>query len=63
MRVSPIGWAFDTYNKVIAEAKESAIVTHSHQDGVVCAQAVAASIFLARLHAHRPVVYFTRRGQ
>ena len=49
MRVSPIGWAFDTYDKVIAEAKESAIVTHSHQDGIVCAQAVAASIFLARI--------------
>ena len=49
MRVSPIGWAFDTYDKVIAEARESAIVTHSHQDGIVCAQAVAASVFLARI--------------
>ena len=48
MRVSPIGWLFNTYDEVLLEAKKSASVTHNHDDGISCAQAVAASVFLAR---------------
>jgi ADP-ribosylglycohydrolase len=48
MRVSPVGWAFDTLEKVLAEAKRSADVTHNHPEGVKGAQAVAAAVFLAR---------------
>lgn len=48
MRVSPVGYAFDTLEEVLAEAKRSASVTHDHPEGIRGAQATAASIFLAR---------------
>jgi ADP-ribosylglycohydrolase len=48
MRVSPIGFAFDTMEEVLAEAKRSAEVTHNHPEGIKGAQAVAAAILLAR---------------
>ena len=48
MRVSPIGWAFDTLEETLAEAKRSAAVTHNHPEGIKGAQATAAAIFLAR---------------
>lgn len=49
MRVSPIGWAFNTLSEVLEEAKKSAEVTHSHPEGIKGAQAVASAIFLARI--------------
>lgn len=48
MRAGPIGWAFETLAATLAEAKKSAEVTHNHPEGIRGAQAVAASIFLAR---------------
>ncbi len=48
MRVSPIGWAFDTVDDVLREAERSAAVTHNHPEGIKGAQAVALSIFRAR---------------
>ncbi|RXE58596.1 ADP-ribosylglycohydrolase family protein [Acetivibrio mesophilus] len=48
MRVSPIGFAFDTLEDVMKEAKRSAIVTHNHREGIKGAQAVASAVFLAR---------------
>ena len=48
MRVSPVGWAFDTLEETLAEAKRSAECTHNHPEGIKGAQATAASIFLAR---------------
>jgi len=48
MRVSPVGFAFDTLDKVLEEAKKSAEVTHNHPEGIKGAQATAAAIFLAR---------------
>lgn len=48
MRVSPVGWAFDTMEKTLAEAKKSAMCTHSHPEGIKGAQAIAASVFMAR---------------
>lgn len=48
MRVSPVGLAFNTIDEVPGEAKRSAEVTHNHPEGIEGAQAVAASIFLAR---------------
>jgi ADP-ribosylglycohydrolase len=48
MRVSPVGWAFDTLEKTLAEAKCSAELTHSHPEGIKGAQSVAAAIFMAR---------------
>lgn len=48
MRVSPVGFAFNTLEEVLAEAKRSAEVTHNHPEGIKGAQSVAAAIFLAR---------------
>ncbi|MGD2074824.1 MAG: ADP-ribosylglycohydrolase family protein [Gammaproteobacteria bacterium] len=48
MRVSPIGFAFETEERVIAEAKRSAECTHNHPEGIKGAQAVALAILLAR---------------
>lgn len=47
MRVSPVGWAFDTVEKVLAEAEKSAAVTHNHPEGIKGAQATALAVFLA----------------
>ena len=48
MRVSPVGWAFDTLEKTLESAKESAKITHNHPEGIKGAQATAACIFMAR---------------
>lgn len=48
MRVSPVGFAFNTLDEVLDEAKRCAEVTHNHPEGIKGAQAVAAAIFLAR---------------
>lgn len=49
MRVSPVGWAFKTLEETLAVAKQSAEVTHNHLEGIKGAQAVAASVYLARI--------------
>jgi len=48
MRVSPVGFAFDTVEAVLAEAEKSAAVTHNHPEGIKGAQATALAILLAR---------------
>jgi len=48
MRVSPVGYAYNTLEEVLARAEESAAVTHNHPEGIKGAQATAAAIFLAR---------------
>ena len=48
MRVSPVGWWFDSLEATLDEAARSAAVTHNHPEGIKGAQAVAAAIFLAR---------------
>ncbi|MCF0247698.1 MAG: ADP-ribosylglycohydrolase family protein, partial [Synergistes sp.] len=48
MRVSPVGWAFETLEEVLDEAKKSAEPSHGHPEGVKGACSVAAAIFLAR---------------
>jgi ADP-ribosylglycohydrolase len=48
MRVSPVGFAFDSVDPVLAKAKETAEVTHNHPEGIKGAQATAAAVFLAR---------------
>ncbi len=48
MRVSPVGFAFDSLELVLDKARETAEVTHNHKEGIKGAQATAAAIFLAR---------------
>jgi ADP-ribosylglycohydrolase len=47
MRVSPIGFAFNSREKVMEEAKKSAEVSHNHPEGIKGAQATALAVFLA----------------
>jgi ADP-ribosylglycohydrolase len=53
MRVSPVGFAFETFEAVLAEAKKTAEVTHNHPEGIKGAQATALAVFLARTGASR----------
>ncbi len=48
MRVSPIGFAYDSLDEVLEMARKSAEVTHNHEEGIRGAQATAAAVFLAR---------------
>ena len=48
MRVSPVGWFYDTLDKTIEVAGWSAEVTHNHPEGIKGAKATAAAIFMAR---------------
>jgi len=48
MRVSPVGFAFKYRKDVLLHAKNSAMVTHNHPEGIKGAQAAALAIFLAR---------------
>ncbi len=56
MRVSPVGFAFNTLEKVLAEAKKSAEVTHNHPEGIKGAQVTASAIFLARNGSSKPEI-------
>lgn len=49
MRVSPVAYAGNTIEEVEKLAKWSAEVTHNSTDGVNGAQAIAASVYLARI--------------
>lgn len=48
MRVSPIGWYYDSLDAVLEEAMHSAEATHNHPEGVRGAQAVASAVYIAR---------------
>lgn len=48
MRVSAVGFAFETLTKTLRYAQISAEVTHNHPEGIKGAQATAAAVFLAR---------------
>lgn len=48
MRVSPIGWYFNTEQEVLEEAKKSSEITHSSEDGIISAQVIAIAIFMLR---------------
>jgi ADP-ribosylglycohydrolase len=59
MRVSPVGWAFDSLEETLDWARRSAEVTHNHPEGIKGAQATAAAIFLARTGASKAVIHNT----
>lgn len=51
MRVSPIGWMFDSLERTREVAKWSALVTHNHPEGIKGAEATASIIWMARNNA------------
>jgi ADP-ribosylglycohydrolase len=56
MRVSPVGFAYDTEADVLHHAERSAAVTHNHPEGIKGAQATALAIFLARQGADKETI-------
>jgi len=48
MRVSPVGYAYDSLDEVLLQARRTAEVTHDHSEGIRGAQATAAAVFHAR---------------
>ena len=48
MRVSPVGWLYNTIDRTREVARWTAEVTHNHPEGVKGAESTAAAIFLAR---------------
>ncbi len=48
MRVSAVGFAYDSMETVLDEAQRSAAITHDHPEGIKGAQATALATFLAR---------------
>jgi len=49
MRVSPVGFAYNSVAEVLNFAKRSAEVTHNHPEGIKGAQATALAIFMSRM--------------
>lgn len=56
MRVSAVGFAYDSMDEVMAMAEETASVTHNDPEGVRGAQATAVSILLAREGNSKPEI-------
>lgn len=56
MRVSAVGWLFDSLEKTLEVAEETAAVTHNHPEGIKGAQATAAAIYLARTGKSKPEI-------
>ena len=48
MRISPVGFCFETLEEVKENAKRATIPSHNHEDALKSAEAVAVSIFLLR---------------
>ena len=48
MRVVPIGYAYESLEQVLIQAKASCFYTHHNSEAVKAAQAVASAVFLAR---------------
>ena len=63
MRVSYIGWHFDTLEAVEGQAARSSTCTHDHPEGIRAAQATAGAVFLARTGASKRDLarYFRKR--
>ncbi len=51
MRVSSVGWLYDTIEKTREVARWTAEVTHNHPEGIKGAEATAVAIFMARTGA------------
>lgn len=56
MRVSPVGFAFETVDDVLREAARTAEFTHNHPEGIKGAQATALAVFLARTARDKDIV-------
>ena len=58
MRVSPVGWLFDSEEEVRHQAELSAAVTHNHPEGIRGAVAIAVAIFRMRTATEKSSAIF-----
>ena len=56
MRISPVGWAFDSLEQVLQKAAKYSALTHDHPEGIKGAQAVAAAVFFGRSGFAKPQI-------
>jgi len=49
MRISPVGLYFDYINDVKNETYKATVTSHNHEESILCATAVAVSIYLAKI--------------
>jgi ADP-ribosylglycohydrolase len=56
MRVSAVGFAYESAGEVLEQAKRSAEVSHNHPEGIKGAQATALAIFMARQGADKEAI-------
>ena len=56
MRVSPIGFAFDSVESVLQEAARTAEISHNHPEGIRGAKATALAVFLAKTTRDKAVI-------
>lgn len=59
MRVSSVGWAYNSLEEVDRFAKATAEVSHNHPEGIKGAKAIAAAVFLARTGASKEEIRAT----
>ncbi len=57
MRVSSVGWLYDTLEETRKAARLTAEVTHNHPEGIKGAEATASAIFLARTGAGKEEIH------
>ena len=48
MRVSAVGWAYNSLEKTLKAAEKTALPSHGHPEAIKGAQAIASAIYLAR---------------
>lgn len=63
MRASPVGFAFESIEEVLAWSKRSAEVTHNHPEGIRGAQVTAVAIYLARRSQDKESIRATLESQ
>ena len=56
MRVSPVGFAFQTVDDVLEASEASALATHNHDEEICGAQSTALVVFLARQHKSKNAI-------
>lgn len=56
MRVAPVGWMYDSLERVEEVADITSRVSHDHPESIRAAQAVAGAVFLARRHADKAAI-------
>lgn len=48
MRISPVGWFYNSLDEVLTKAEEYTVLTHNHPEGIKGALATASAIYLAK---------------